>query len=201
MLLLSSYSDFVQKLNGGLKNMKKYILPILALGLGAGSLQSVVAAEEKPMGLSVRVGAAFPTSRSLSDKDADADAPRIGSVGFAAGIEYELKLFDEKKEDTTGGISISVDGYGGNRFSNFPVLVNYTGRTDQFIYSAGLGYGSGRVKFDDPVGSSTRNRFAYQASVGYEFSKGPNPMFVEARWYGSAERRLNAIAAMVGIRF
>lgn len=178
------------------------MLPVLALGLGAGSLQSVVAAEEKPIGLSVRVGAAFPTSRNLSDKDADADAPRIGSVGFAAGVEYEfMHLFDEKKEDSTGGISVSVDGYGGNRFSNFPVLVNYTGRADQFIYSAGLGYGFGQVKFDDPVGTSTRNRFAYQASVGYEFSKGPNPLFVEARWYGSSERHLNAIAAMVGIRF
>ena len=180
--------------------MKKFILPVLALGAGVMSAQGVITEGEKPLGLTVRVGAIFPTTRNLDQPIGTTS--KLGNIGFAGGVEWEfMKLFDEKKEDATAGVSVSVDAYGGNRFSNIPILVNYTGRVDQFLYSVGAGYGFGRVKYDAPVGSQTRNRFAYQASVGYEFSKGQTPMFVEARWYGSSERHLNGIAAMVGVRF
>jgi hypothetical protein len=166
---------------------------LAALGVvAAGAVSaSAIAQETKPMGLSLRIGAFFPSSD---------DAQAENKTWLAAGLEYKLK--DLNFGNTTPGmsshLSLSVDYMGSGDFRSIPILVNYVGRNNEFYYTAGIGYTFGR----NEAGGVTddRNALAYSLGVGYDFSKGSTPFFVEGRFWGSSESDFNGFGIHVGIR-
>jgi hypothetical protein len=96
--------------------------------------------------------------------------------------------------------SISVDWYGKGDFRNVPVLLNYVGRQDQIFYTVGVGAGFARyprnvAEVEDEV------KFAYQFGIGYDIQRTGNPIFIEAKYFGTTESKVNAFGVFIGIRF
>ena len=171
---------------------------ILATVLGAAAVMASVGATAqttKPMGLSVRAGIAFPTSGYGRD---------IGRTWFGVGAEYKISdaNFGTMDRGSSGIVTLSVDYYGKGAASSVPILINYVGMQNEFFYSVGAGLAMTRD--EELVGGVNRGRnrtnFAYQFGVGYNFQSGSNPLFVEGKYLGNSNSRLNAFGLFVGVR-
>lgn len=169
--------------------MKLRIATILIAGAFLGALAS--AQETKPVGLSLRAGAFFP-SDSAARSEADA--------WFAFGAEFKLKdlHFGVQQAGYSSSLSLSADFMSKGDYHSTPVLVNYVGRVNQVYYTAGAGIGFTEI----PVllGTSSNTLFAYSLAVGYDFQQARLPVFLEARYFGSTETKLNGFVAYVGVR-
>lgn len=173
--------------------MNKFaICSVAAALLGVAALPGS-AQETKPIGLSIRAGLFFPSSSIASDSS---------KTWFVGGLEYKLGdlAWSKAPTNTMSSYSVSIDYYSQGDFRNVPVLLNYVGRTEQFYFTAGAGFGAVRARINaTDIRNSTE--FAYQVGVGYDFVKGATPVFLEAKYFGSAESRVNGFALMVGARF
>ncbi len=148
----------------------------------------------KPMGLSVRVGVWYPSN---------GDARTVEGQGwFAGGLEYKGGDLKYSSSDPRYSAiwTVSLDYYGKGSYSNVPLLINYVGRTDQIYYTVGAGAGFGRVP-KDAGGSTSDTEFAFQAGVGYDFTKSQMPLFVELKYFGSSESKLGGFGIYAGARF
>ncbi len=147
---------------------------------------------EKPIGLSPRIGVIFPQNSSMRE-----DA---GRTILGAGLDYkfrDLKFGDEAGK--SGTIFLSVDYYGRNKYTNVPLTANYVLRNNEFYYGGGLGISFGRVP--DALGNtSTTTNLAFALTVGYDFVRGATPLFVEVKYHGSGESRVNALGFYAGVR-
>lgn len=151
---------------------------------------SAAAQATKPVGLSIRAGAAFPTNRFSGEN----------STWFAAGAEFNLSnagLGNLGMSGLNGHLAISADYRGRSNSYAIPVLLNWVGTEQQVFYSLGAG-----ASFDHPgFGSSNKTDFGYQVGVGYNFVTSQTPLFLEAKYWGtSGNSHLNAIGVYVGIR-
>lgn len=151
------------------------------------------AQETKPMGLSLKAGAFFPSKGA---------AKSAGKTWFIGGVEYKLKnsAMGTMGTGMNGELSLSVDFFQKGDFRNVPVLINWTGGQSEFYYTAGIGLGFTKI----PTSSTTtesKSTFAYAFGVGYNFQQGKSPLFVEVKYYGSSKSDLNGVAALVGFRF
>ena len=163
---------------------------------GLAALAVVAPAQtSKPIGLSVRAGLIWPTSGFGRDQ---------GRSWFGLGGEFKLKdsTFGVNDRASTGMITLSADYYGKGAASSFPILLNYVGMNNEIFYSFGAGVAFNR---DEQVVAGLvqgRNKmdFAYQIGVGYNFQQGQNPLFVEAKYFGSGNSNLNALGVYIGIR-
>ena len=149
------------------------------------------AQESKPVGLSLRAGVFFPSDSSAR---AEADA------WLAFGAEFKIKdlHFGEQQASYSSMLSISADYMSKGSFHNTPVLLNYVGRVNQLYYTAGAGLGFSEVP--SGLGSLSDTQFAYSLAVGYDFQQARMPVFLEARYFGSSETRLNGFVAYLGVR-
>jgi hypothetical protein len=174
--------------HGGLSKMKKAILMVIGVAAVSGS---VFAQTSTTTGLSVRLGAFMPSEKAAKDE---------GKSWLAAGAEFKLKDLNigTMSEDYKASLSVSLDYYGRGDFRNVPLLLNYTGRKNQFYYTAGAGVGFSRLP--SGTGSVDKTRFAYQVGVGYDFAKGSTPVFVEAKYFGAQKKELAGIGLFVGVR-
>jgi hypothetical protein len=172
-------------------NRKILTAAFAALAVFATALPAF-AQETRPVGLSARAGVFLPTASAARNQS---------DAWFAGGLEYRIQEMRLGTMDagTASHLALSVDFYGSGDFRHTPVLANYVVRQNEFFYSVGAGVGIGRVQVSQ--GSESRTRFAYQVGVGYDFQRGQNPMFIEAKYFGSAESELNGIGLYVGIRF
>jgi len=164
------------------------MLGVLACSAGASFAQ-----ETKPVGLSLRAGLVWPTTKAARDE---------GKTWFGVGLDYKIGNlgFGSENMKFSAAYGVSFDVFSKGDFSAIPITLNYIGRSDQLYYSVGAGVSF--VKF--PVSSVETRRetkFAYQFSVGYDFNRTGNPIFVEVRYFGNAESRLAAFGGFVGIRF
>lgn len=161
--------------------------------LGATALAPAQAT--KPMGLSVRAGIVFPTSGYGRD---------IGRTWFGVGADYKLMdaNFGMTDRSSTGILTLSADYYGKGEASAVPILINYVGMQNEFFYTVGAGLAFTRD--EELVGGVLRGRnktnFAYQFGLGYNFQSGSNPLFVEGRFLGNSNSRVNALGLYVGVR-
>lgn len=173
--------------------MTKTIAIALAVTLATVAAVPAFGQMTKPLGLSLRAGPFFPSASRASDE---------GKTWFVAGLEYKLGDLNFSGVDakTSSSYSISLDYYGKGDFRSVPVTLNYVGRTDQFYFSAGAGVAFTRIRTTANQ-TKSNSEFAYQFSVGYDFVKGTTPVFVEARYYGSAETDLNGFGLLIGTRF
>ncbi|HXH60163.1 MAG TPA: hypothetical protein VNI20_02265 [Fimbriimonadaceae bacterium] len=171
--------------------MKKIVLIVTVAALGLATIAN--AQYNKPAGISLRGGMFFPSNAS---------AKAEGKTWFGVGIDYKLKDIDFRRSangyDTS--YSLSVDYYGKGDHANLPVLLNFVSRKDQFYYSAGAGLGFAKTP-DVGGGTSTNTEFSYAFAIGFEFQRGTTPFFIEGRYMGSAETRLNGVGVYAGVRF
>lgn len=163
----------------------------LSTALLAGVVANAGAQETKPINLSLRAGLFFPS---------DGDARDEGNTWFAIGAEYKLKdlHFGEYQPGYSAALTLSLDNYGKGDFYNTPLMLNYVGRINQFYYTTGAGVGWTEIP---GVGKSkTDNLFAYSLGFGYDFQHGSLPVFIEARYWGSTETKLNGFGVYLGVR-
>lgn len=170
--------------------MKKAVI-IASVALVA---SAAVAQESKPMGLSLRVGMFWPSMQNAKTK--------AGKSWIGGGVEYKLSnMKSTKVGGMNGDLSVSVDLYQKKGFRSTPVLLNWTGHSmEGFYYFGGVGFSS--VKYVNTLNvKKSQTTFAYQAGLGYDFSKGSMPLFVEAKYIGSSQSAVNGFGVFVGIRF
>jgi opacity protein-like surface antigen len=144
----------------------------------------------KPVGLSIRAGVDFPTSSNRGGNN----------TLFGAGLEFKLQNINAAgigAPNSNAHLSISADYYGKDSAYNLPVLLNYVGTNNEFFYSVGAG-----VSFSKGGNNNGNNEtgFGYQAGIGYNFAQSQTPLFMEAKYFGNSNSRLNAIGVYLGIR-
>lgn len=150
---------------------------------GAASAQS-----NGPLGLSPRVGLFLPTS---------SDA---GGAFFAVGLDYKLNSLPASVPGTglIGYWGLTADYYtrGGN--SNLPVVINYNLRSGALVYSLGAG-----VEFYNlnDVNNSSGTGFDAQAGIAYDFSTGPIPIFLQAKYFFASHDSNRGFGLYAGVRF
>lgn len=163
---------------------------IVTAALGALALAAAVPAlaqTSTPTGLSARAGLFMPSDNDVRDATSD--------TWFTAGLEYRFHDFPVTTPDFRSYLSLSLDWMGSDDVSMMPLLVNWVGSQREFYYTAG----AGMAFFDD--GDDNDSKFAYQLGIGYNFSQGQTPAFLEAKWYGTSESRARGISLTVGLRF
>ncbi len=142
-----------------------------------------------PSGVSVRLGAFFPTNSA---------SRALNSTWFAGGLDYKLKAYSvaAASESTRAYLSISADYYESHGSRDIPVALNYNLRQDQFVYSVGIGPDFRRLGTDGRVGISG------QLGVAYDFGNNTQtPFFVSAKYYFASKNELSGVGAYVGMRF
>jgi hypothetical protein len=168
--------------------MTRFTTAILGTALIFGAASSTFAQESKPIGLSIRAGFFFPSNGDAKDAE--------GSSWFAAGIELKVKDVNWKGAGSAyqGHLSVSADTIGKGAVKNVPILLNYVGRNNEWYYTAGLG-----ASFSSYDGDS-RTRMGFQVGVGYDFTQGKTPIFLEAKYWGASKSQFNGFAVYAGIR-
>ncbi len=149
---------------------------------------SVHAQESKPVGLSIRAGLFFP--QNSNSRNAEGDS------WFAAGAEFKLKDLNWKGmgEGYNGHLSVSLDTLGKGEIKNVPLLLNYVARANEWYYTAGIGPSFSAFDGNDRV------RLAYQLGVGYDFTQGKTPFFLEAKYWGNSKAEFTGFGVYAGIR-
>lgn len=173
--------------------MKKIATISITALLALGAVTQATAQYQKPIGLSVRLGVFYPTN---------GDARNVEGQGwFGGGLEYKIKdlKFDTTDSRYSSTLTASLDYYGKGSFSQVPLLVNYVAHMDSFYWTGGAGIGFGRVPTTG--GSTSDTEFAYQMGIGYDFVKSQMPFFVELKYFGSTESKLNGFGVYGGVRF
>jgi hypothetical protein len=171
--------------------MKIRIGTLLA-GACAVALAGYAAAQQTtPIGLSLRAGAFFPT---------DSSARSEANTWFAFGAEFKVKdlHFGEQQAGYSSSLSISADCMTKGSYQNVPVLVNYVGRVNQIYYTAGAGLSFTEVP--NETSNSNDTLFGYSLGVGYDFQQAHLPVFIEARYFGTTESRLDGYVIYLGVR-
>jgi hypothetical protein len=163
---------------------KLAVITLSAVALAAAV--PAMAQETKPIGLAVKAGLFFPS---------DATAKTAGKNWFAFGVDYKLKDLNVGMGKSSGSLSLSLDYLNKGGFRSVPVLVNYTLRSSEFYYGVGAG-----VSFTRIPGLSDKTRFAFAATLGYEFQTGKTPLFIEARYLGTEKKELGGFGVFVGVR-
>lgn len=141
---------------------------------------------DDPHGVSVRAGIYYATGAAKAAE---------GQNWFTIGVDYKLGSLGYSSDGYNANYSLSVDYYGKGSYSNMPILLNYTGRTDGFYYTAGAG-----LAFVHMPGNSDME-FGYQFAIGKDFDLGKQPVFLEVRYFGTSQDELNGFSISAGIRF
>ena len=163
----------------------RFVALSLGIAVLAGAAATASADEVKPVGLSVRAGLFLPSDSAARD---------AGSSWFAFGAEFKLRDLVLKGSKNPAELSLSVDYTNKGTFRALPVTLNYTTHRGDLYFTAGAG-----VSFTQTDTSNT-SKFAYVAGLGVDFSKGSNPVFLEVRYFGNEESRINGFGVFVGTR-
>jgi len=141
-----------------------------------------------PVGASLRLGVFLPTNQDTIDA--------TSSAIFAFGADYKLAYKPPTLGGYVSGSSLSVDYFNKDNYGNIPVLLNYLAMKDSWTLSVGAGVGFASL----PSGNTTK--FAYQVGLAYDLpvSSG-TPFFVEGKFFGSENSRLNGFGVYVGLKF
>lgn len=173
--------------------MKSFATLGIVAVLAVATASTAHAQQSATQGLSVRAGMFFPTHSDAKDE---------GKTWFGVGIERKMGDVAYGMDGGDGfdsSWSLSLDWYGKGGVRSVPLLANFIGRKDQFYYSAGAGISFTRV----PTGTGHRSgsELAYAFGVGYDFAQGMTAVFVEFRYFGSAESKVNGTGVFAGMRF
>jgi len=141
-------------------------------------------------GISARLGAFFPTNSSASD---------LGRSWVAFGLDFKLRQLNAKVPvtGTQSYFGISADYYAHGGDNDIPVALTYNLRQAPFTFSAGIGpdFRDASDLVDTGVG------FSEQVGVAYDISKGPMPIFIQAKYFFASKPELSGIGVYIGARF
>ncbi|MDR3689142.1 MAG: hypothetical protein P4L46_07160 [Fimbriimonas sp.] len=169
--------------------MKKLLSISAVLAVFACATTSAFADTPGDSGVSVRIGAVYPTQ--VDTRNA------TSNVWFAGGVDYKVTSLNTSFG--TGNLSVSVDYMGKGSFESVPVLLNYTsGKTAYWSIGAG---GSFTQFVQDDGNTNNKFRFAYSAALGYNFKGGEIPTFIEVRYFGNDQPRVAGVGVYIGARF
>ncbi len=153
-----------------------------------------LADENKPLGISIRAGQFYPSAGLARNE---------GKTWFSGGIEFKLSnLKAPAMGETPAFWTISADWYGKGDLSNVPVLLNLVSPSGDAYFSFGAGVGFNQ-DFDvvNNVRENKRDtQWAFQLSAGYNLRRFKMPVFVEARYFGNLNDRLNGFGFFAGVR-
>jgi hypothetical protein len=167
-----------------MKNWKaKTGMAVLVLcAAGAASAQT-----NGPAGFSARIGAHWPN---------------IGDTNFAAGLDYKFQSVPV--EPARGAywsyLGASIDYYGRNSDNyNIPLALTYNVRSNQLMFSAGVGWDFLRRNGNDDSG------VGFQVGASYDFGEtdvpGQTPFFVAAKYFFAHDTDLSGLGVYLGARF
>jgi hypothetical protein len=165
----------------------------LGVVAGLAILASAASAQSNgPIGLSVRLGAFFPTGTA---------GENIGHTWFAGGLDYKLSSIPVTAPTQAAGLpsylSISADYYVKNDSHAIPVALNYNVRAmKNWVFSAGIGA-------EDMVegGGSSTIGLAGQVAAAYDFTGMTLPVFLQAKYFISGKDEFRGFGVFVGARF
>ncbi|MBX3118973.1 MAG: hypothetical protein KF784_07900 [Fimbriimonadaceae bacterium] len=170
--------------------MKKCLFIVIVAALAG----SIVAQVTKPVGISVRIGTFSPSTNVAKDQ---------GESWFFGGFDWKLRdlSFDANSGSSTS-LALSVDAYQKGKMGAIPILLNWVHRNDEWYWSVGAGIALNKDFRESGSDTITvrDERFAYQATLGYDFMKRKSPLFAEVKYFGNSRDRLNGFAFAVGIR-
>ncbi|MGV3616989.1 MAG: outer membrane beta-barrel protein [Fimbriimonas sp.] len=150
-------------------------------------------AQQKPLGLSGRIGFFLPSDRGTRNNSDDA--------WFAMGVDYKIRDMPSTVEGRLSSLSLSLDYAAKEDYRSLPILVNYQVRQNEFYFFGGLGLNFARVD-RGVLGTDSDTTFAYQLGLGYDFqTAGSTPLFVEAKFMGNEKSELNGFGLFAGVRF
>lgn len=171
--------------------MRKVMTTMVGAALIFGAAVPALA-QEKPVGLSARIGVFLPSDRATRNNSDDA--------WFAGGIDYKYKEMPSGVPGRSSAISFSLDFASKNDYRTIPLLVNYQIRNNDFYYFGGIGISFSRI--DRGVfGTDSDTTFAYQLGAGYDYRSGVTPLFFEAKFMGNEKTELNGFGLYAGVRF
>jgi hypothetical protein len=166
----------------------RWIAKVGVAALVVGCAAGASAQSNGPTGISLRIGAFFPT------------ASGVGGTFTAFGADYKLNSLAANVTGSgmIGYWGISADYYSRGGLSNLPLVVNYNMRTGPLVYS--LGAGIEFYNLDDFNGSSGTG-FDAQAGVAYDITTKILPIFVQAKYYLASHDANRGFGVYVGVRF
>jgi hypothetical protein len=159
---------------------------LVAMALAMPAISTAQSLPTSQAGVTLRFGGFAPV---------DSGPRETSTVWPAVGGEMRLLSLRSKNSDNET-VSLSVDWFGRNSWSETPVLLNYTQKFGSLFADAGAGFGFKNT----PSGNGTN--FAYQGGIGYNIpGTSPTTFFVEAKYRGSDNTELNGFAFYFGVRF
>lgn len=170
--------------------MKTMIATAAAVALLVLPASSAVAQETPLSGLSIRVGAFFPT---------DGGARSVSKTWFNAGLDYKIRDLGTRS-GRPAELGVSLDWINRDDYRIAPLLATYkTGLGERAYVVGGLGVAFSRR----PTGNGTEEkaRLAFTLGLGYNLNMGATPFFVEGRFIGNERSEFNGFALYGGIRF
>ena len=179
--------------------LQRWFVGVAAIGVALSMSPSAGAQESKPIGLSIRAGIFMPSQSEARDE---------GKNWIGGGLEFKLRDlgFGIADPGASTSLTASVDFMGMGPFQHIPVMVNYVGRRNEVYWTVGAGIGFVRdeeiTSIGPPAIRESRNStaLAYQFGLGYDFQRGRNAVFVEARYIGSGKSVVNGLGLFVGMR-
>jgi hypothetical protein len=170
-------------------NMTKQLLSLTILGVLA---VSATAQQTKPIGLSARIGAYFPTySLSGVSKDTGIAYGLSYAVYKASNYTVEAEYFGNTHKAKSAGVSRNLNNWAFSAVGYYNVPMQ--------PYYVGLGLGFGKTNLNLPgVNVNTNTQFVYTLIGGYNFT---STVFGEVRYQGSSENTLRGFTVLAGYRF
>lgn len=150
--------------------MTRLTTSILGAAIVFAGAASASAQETRPIGLSLRGGLFFGG----------------GDSDFAAGAELKLKdvNWEGIGSGYTGSITLSVDMFD----DNVPVFMNFVARNAEWYWTGGAGV----------VFGNDNAKLGFQLGLGYDFSRGSTPLFVEGKYWGGGGS--SGLGVYLGVR-
>ena len=168
--------------------MKLSTLGAVTAALAISAVAGAQARTNSQVGVSLRLGAVFPTDTSTND-----DA---GTGFLSFGADYRLDPRTPRLFGLESNLAVSVDYFRRDDYGNIPVTLNYVARSGRYFFNIGAGVGFENLPDKSVTG------FAYQAGIGYELPTSSSlPVFFQVKFLGADRSKVNAVGAYVGVRF
>ncbi len=157
--------------------------------LAVGAVAMGMAQTNGPKDFSLRVGAQFPRIN--------------GGTNFAAGVDFKLPQFGAPaaRGVYSSYFGVSADWYGNGDNFNIPVAATYNARSNNLVFSGGVGFDFGHRN------GSSETGIGFQVAATYEFQNTMNktgtgaPFFIQAKYFFAHESDLSGFAVYLGVRF
>ncbi len=140
---------------------------------------------------SLRVGIFYP---------ADSFTQTAGKNWLTFGVDFRLRDLSSNADGSKNRIQLSVDFVQKGDYRTVPVTLNYVSDSNPLYFFGGAGASFTRLR-NNENDLEDQIRFAYQVGLGYKLGQFKAPIFVEVKWMGTTESRLNGWGAFVGVRF